>query len=152
MRKWHLLSATLFAVAVVGVAGCGNNPPYNISGKVTFDGKPLPLGRIYFDADPRQQNSGSSGWTDIKDGQYDTSRMGKGVSGGPTVVRIQGFKTEGADASGFGPPLFQEHTIQVDLPRGKSTMDFDVPAKAANGLPKMIVPLDQGPVQGKGRT
>jgi hypothetical protein len=68
------------------------------------------------------------------------------------VVRIQGFKTEGADASGFGPPLFLEYTFHVELPRGKSTKDFEVPAKAASGLPKVMTPLDQGPVKAKGST
>ena len=141
------------ALAVAfGAAGCGGGPPYHVSGKVTFDGKPVPLGRIYFDPDSRHQNTGASGYTDIKDGEYDTSRGGRGVTGGPTVVRIQGFKKEGADESGFGPPLFAEYTVQVDLPRGSSTKDFEVPATAASGLPKIMVPLDQGPVKSKGGT
>jgi len=151
MRVWRPLSATLLAVVFFGAAGCGGGPPYNVSGKVTFDGKPVPLGRIYFDPDPRQQNSGPSGYTDIVDGEYDTSRVGKGVSGGPTGVRIQGFKKEGVDSSGFGPPLFQEYTTNVDLPQGASTKDFDVPAKAGRGLPPMV-PLDQGPGKSKGGT
>jgi len=151
MKRWPSFFAILFAVALVGTAGCGG-PPYNVSGKVTFGGKPVPLGRIYFDADARQQNNGPSGYTDIKDGEYDTSRTGKGVSGGPTVVRIQGFKKEDADSSGFGPPLFQEHTIHVELPPGKSTKDFDVPGNAVSGLPKVMVPLDQGPTKSRGST
>src|SRR5205085_11952004 len=113
---------------------------------------PVPPGRIFFHPDARQQNSGPSGFTDIKDGAYDTARTGKGVAGGPTVVRIQGFKTEGADSSGFGPPLFQEYTVHADLPRANSTKDFEVPAKAASGLPKVIVPLDQGPTTARGGT
>jgi hypothetical protein len=141
----------VLAGVFVGAAGCGGGPPYKISGKVTFAGKPLPLGRIYFDPDPGQQNTGPSGYTDIKDGEYDTSRVGRGVSGGATVVRIQGFKKEGADASGFGPPLFQEYTVHVALPRGRSTKDFDVPSQAAGRLSPMV-PLDQGPVKSKGGT
>lgn len=152
MRAWQILSTTLVAATLVGATGCGGGPPYPISGKVTFDGKPVPLGRIFFDADSRQGNNGASGYTDIRDGEYNTSRVGKGVSGGPTVVRIQGFKKEGADDSGFGPPLFQEFSFQVDLPKERSTKDFEVPAKAASGLPQKMVPLDQGPEKSKGGT
>ena len=152
MRAWQLLPTTLLAATLAGVAGCGGDSAYNVSGKVTFDGKPVPLGRIYFDPDAGQQNVGASGYTDIIDGEYDTSRVGKGVNGGPMVVRILGFKKEGADDSGFGPPLFQEYTFKVDLPRGNSTRDFDVPAEAAKGLPKTTVPLDQGPTNSKGGT
>jgi hypothetical protein len=151
MKVWLLGRTYVLAVVFAGAAGCGGGPPYHVAGKVTFDGKPLPLGRIYFDPDPGQQNTGPSGYTDIVDGEYDTSRAGKGVSGGATVVRIQGFKKEGADASGFGAPLFQEYTVRVELPRDHSTKDFDIPAKAAGALPP-IVPLDQGPVKSKGRT
>lgn len=152
MRTRQLIPTALLAAVLVGATGCGGGPPYTVSGKVTFDGQPIPLGRIYFDADGRQGNSGASGYTDIRDGVYDTAKVGKGASGGPTTVRIQGFKKEGADASGFGPPLFQEYTTSVDLPRGNSTHDFDVPAKAADGLPKVTVPLDQGPGKSKGGT
>jgi len=152
MNTRHPFVILLLAAGLAATAGCGGQPRYNLAGKVTFGGQPVALGRIFFDADANQQNSGPSGYTDIKDGVYDTARVGKGVAGGPTVVRIQGFKTEGADSSGFGPPLFQEYTVQVDLPRGNSTKDFDVPAAAASGAPKVLVPLDQGPIPSKSRT
>src|SRR4051812_38892081 len=112
-RRWP--SPALLAVALVATAGCGSSS-YRLSGKVTFNGKPVPAGRIFFDADARGQNTGASGFADIVDGVYDTSGTGKGVSGGPTVVRIQGFHKEGADDSGFGAPLFGEYTTRVDLP------------------------------------
>jgi len=151
MRARQRFSIALIAVVLVGTAGCGDRV-FRVSGKVTFDGKPLPLGRIYFDPDATKQNIGPSGYTEIVDGEYDTSRKGKGISGGPTVVRIQGFRKEGADASGFGPPLFQEISVQVDLPRENSTKDFDIPVDAAKGAPRILVPLDHGPIPTRGGT
>jgi len=148
--SWRL--AALLAAGLLTTAGCGSKA-HRLSGTVNFDGKPLPLGRIYFDPDSTKENTGPSGFTDIVDGEYDTAIKGKGVTGGPTVVRILGFKKEGADSSGFGPPLFQEYTLQVDLPVADSTRNFDVPASAAKGLPKVTAPLDGPPNPGtKGGT
>lgn len=151
MRKFRRPSPALLAVVLVATAGCGTGS-YRLAGKVTFDGKPVPAGRIFFDADARGQNTGASGFADIVDGAYDTSSTGKGVSGGATVVRIQGFHKEGADDSGFGPPLFGEYTTRVDLPRESSTLDFAVPASAGQSAPKIIAPLDQGPTPGRAGT
>lgn len=144
MRSRRWLCAGLLAAVLAGAAGCGSDGPrtYRLSGKVTFDGSPVPLGRIYFDPDLSRENRGPSGYADIVDGQYDTSTTGKGMVGGPMIVRIQGNRREGADSSGFGPPLFKEHTVRVELPREASTRDFDVPASAAVGLPQNPPPLD----------
>jgi len=149
MRTYQWFSAALLATALVGAAGCGSRSDHHLSGKVTFGGQPVPVGRIFFDADASKQNTGASGFANIEEGEYDTAKGGKGVAGGPTVVRIQGFHKEGADASGFGPPLFQEYSTQVDLPQEYSTKDFEVPASAARGVPKIAVPLDGGPVTGR---
>lgn len=144
------LTAGLLAVGVVWAAGCGGGPKtYRVSGTVTFNGQPVPMGKIYFDPDTAAGGSGPSGFADIVDGKFDTSAAnGKGVAGGPTVVRIQGHKKESADAiSGYGPPLFAEHTVKADLPREAATKDFDVPVSAAKGLPKKTAPLDPVPGQ-----
>ena len=129
-------------LAAVGAAACKPSGPvrYRLDGAVTFAGKPVPMGKIYFD--PVGQPGAPNGFTDIVDGRYDTDKVGKGVAGGKTSVRIQGHSKEGADAiSGYGPPLFQEYTTTVELPPADSTMDFDVPPDAAKGV-KKIVPLD----------
>ena len=144
------LTAGLLAVGLVWAAGCGGGSKgYRLSGAVTFNGQPVPMGKIYFDPDTAAGGSGPSGFADIVDGKFDTSAAnGRGVSGGPTVVRIQGHKKEPADVtSGYGPPLFAEYTVKADLPGETSTKDFDVPASAAKGLPKTTAPLDPEPGQ-----
>ena len=142
------LRAGLLAAGLVLAAGCGEQG-YRVSGKVTFDGQPVPMGKIYFDPDTAAGGSGASGFADIVDGKFDTSAAnGRGMSGGPTMVRIQGHKKEPADAtSGYGPPLFAEYTVKATLPSATSTKDFDVPASAAKGLPKDTAPLDPVPGQ-----
>jgi hypothetical protein len=119
------------------VVGCGKST-YNISGKVTFKGQPIPAGTIYFIPDTKKGNEGPSGWATIKDGSYDTSAEGgKGMIGGPMIVAIEGIDTTAGaktDKSGVeihGKALFPKYEMSVDLPKEKTTKDFDVPADAA---------------------
>jgi hypothetical protein len=139
-----LLSAALLPLAFLA-AGCGPSGPavYRRSGTVTFNGQPVPLGKIYFDPDVTAGGSGPSGFADIVDGKYDTSDEGRGAVSGPVIVRVTGFSKDDPDPiSGFGKPLFAEYQVKADLPSSKSEYNVDVPASAAKGLPKNTVPLD----------
>lgn len=126
----------LFAMAVLlvslGPIGCGSADGPNrvrVSGKVTFQGKPVPVGAIYFDPDTSKGNEGPQGFAPIKDGQYDTSRDGTGVVGGPHRVRIAGFDgVASSDDAPQGRPLFPPYTTTVDLPKESVQKDFDIPA------------------------
>lgn len=135
-----LLSAGFLAVLA---AGCGpSSGVYRRSGSVTFDGKPVPLGKVYFDPDVAAGGSGPSGFADVVDGRYDT-RGGHGVGGGPVIVRVAGYSRDDPDpVSGFGKPLFVEHHVRADMPASESEYDIAVPASAAKGLPKRTAPLD----------
>jgi hypothetical protein len=69
MNNMNLL-AKLSALAVaIGVVGCGKQdgaPPYaNVSGTVTYNGKPLPKGQITFSTDGRPPTA-----MDIVDGKF----------------------------------------------------------------------------------
>jgi hypothetical protein len=115
-----------------------------MSGKVTFNGKPVPGGKIYFIPDSSKGNSGPTGYADIKDGTYDTSAAGgMGVVGGPTIVAIEGIdpnaapdkKQQSEDVT--AKLLFPRYETAVDLPKGDGTKDFEVPAEASKG-PKKV--------------
>ncbi len=119
------------ALGLALLAGCSAEPARtDVSGTVTFDGKPLRRGRIYFDPDPAKGNTGVQGYADVADGRYDTATGGKGGVGGPVIVRIDG---QGEPAPGYpeGAPLFNSYAFRVDLPAaGAGTHDFNVPASA----------------------
>src|SRR5205807_6772258 len=83
------LCAALVA-ACLAAPGCGGSRGVEVSGEVTFDGKPVPAGRIYFNPDVTKGNDGPQGYAEIHDGKFDTSKGGKGACGGPTVVVISG--------------------------------------------------------------
>lgn len=134
----HYAYAAQRAVALALLAtACGacspaNDGPqrYRIQGEITYDGQPLPGGRISFDPDAEQGNSGPGGYADIVDGYYDTNNSGKGVVPGPHKVRIEGYDGEPSRQNDFyryGTMIFRVHREQIEVPEKASSKNFDVP-------------------------
>lgn len=124
-RCWSL--CILFAVLICGCGG-KKNPPgrYDLSGTVTYDGQPVPIGVVSFAPDTKNGNQGPGSTGDIVDGQYKT-RPGKGVVGGPYVVTISGYPKH-ADVD-----LFTPYTVSIDLPAEGGAYDFEVPVQKPKG-------------------
>lgn len=122
----------MLGVLVVVALGCGSGDTgpqrYQVSGKVTFKGQPVPVGSIYFET-----ANGPSGGAQIINGSYDTS-SGKGVVGGSHDVVIQGFDGAGTAPGELGTPIFKPFRVSEDFPKADTTKDFEVPASAAEGL------------------
>jgi hypothetical protein len=128
------LSFTTTSLLLIFLAGCGGERTYQLSGNVTFQGKPVPAGQIVFE--PAAGNSGAPGFAKIKDGHYDTGILdGQGVIGGPHVVRIHGRDGIRQGELLNGLQLFPDYTAAVDLPKKSGTLDFDVPAQAKTAGP-----------------
>jgi hypothetical protein len=136
------LSALGFLALTLGLAGCGSDEPdlYHVSGTATFDGKPIPQGKIYFEPDSNKGNKGPAGFAAIKDGKFDTQEEGgKGHVSGPMIVRIDGQDPAASatkdpkDTSGeeIVKTLFPTYTTEAELPKEDSTKEFAVPADAA---------------------
>src|SRR5262249_48251480 len=97
-------------------------------GEAKCGGEPIPHGEVLFTPDGEKGNSGPQGIAQIRDGRYDTSSSdGKGIAGGPTVIRSTGF----SGPPGKGGKLLCEHEYRVDLPRTDGNLAIDVPKKAA---------------------
>jgi hypothetical protein len=118
-----------FLLCIAAVAGCSSSEKiYDLSGAVTFQGKPIPAGHIVFEPDTTAGNSGGPGFAKIKDGRYDTRVLeGRGTVGGPHLVRIHGLDGVPRGELLNGIPLFPEHSTTADLPKRTATQDFDVP-------------------------
>jgi len=142
-----LAGASLFVglpLLLASIAGCGGDgiARHRVAGSVTFDGKPLPAGEIYFEPDASQGNVGPTGYAQVREGRYDTAGdpPGRGAIGGPQRVRIEGYEMRGtgaaapAAAQGAGEPagvtLFRDYRTTVTLPNRDSTEDFAVPSSA----------------------
>lgn len=126
--SWQATLACGVLLALIsGGCGRGNAPTrYNVAGNVTFAGKPVPAGIMLFTPDGVKGN-GAATCATIKNGRYDTSTGGKGVNGGPQIVRISGFDGIANDIMPNGGPLFPDYVAKVDLPKESTIHDFDVP-------------------------
>src|SRR5689334_22645316 len=79
---------TLWLLGLLLIAACSQEEKlHRVSGNVTFVGKPIPKGLIFFDP----QADGPQGFANIVDGKYDTAVQGKGVRGGSYNIRVNGF-------------------------------------------------------------
>lgn len=120
-------------LALIFAAGCGGGERvYDLSGAVTYQGKPVPAGTIVLEPDVSQGNKGSPGFAKIKNGQYDTRQgEGKGTVGGPHLVRIIGLDGVARGELINGSPLFPEFNTTAELPKQNGTQDFEVTSKAS---------------------
>ena len=128
-RAWCGGGAFAFFTLLLCV-GCGGGDArqYDVSGTVSYGGQPVPTGAIVFEPAASQEKSGPPGFAPIEAGKFDT-RNGKGVVGGPYVVKISGNDGRQDELGLFpsGQPLFAEHVIKIDLPKEDSEQAFEVP-------------------------
>lgn len=119
--------------ALVATSGCSSGERrYQLSGKVTYKGKPVPEGYIVLEPDSSKGGSGGPGRAKIIDGAFDTATAdGMGTLGGPHIIRVTGFDrkigggTTGAEVT-LPKSLFTDHTVKMDLPQKNASMDFDI--------------------------
>ncbi len=127
---WCLVIMLGFGPWIVG-CGSGEARRYDISGTVTYQGQPVPAGTISFDAEGVTTTGG--GFAPIVDGRFDTAANGRGHLGGSQVVRIRGEMAPPSDldsveADSFvAEELFPPYETTVDLPRRRTSKDFEVP-------------------------
>ncbi|MBN9120162.1 MAG: hypothetical protein J0I06_13530 [Planctomycetes bacterium] len=123
-------------------AGCGGGNVYRVSGKVTFQGKPVPAGKIYFIPDGSKGNTGPTGYADIKNGEYDTGAPGGShAPAGPVIIAVEGQdpsapleKKDKTSEDVAVKVLFPRYEVPAELPKEKSTKDVEVPGEAAKGM------------------
>ncbi len=114
------------------LSGCGgarDEPArYRVSGTVTYDGRPIEHGMIYFD--PAGAATGASGFAPIKGGAFDTAAEGgKGHIGGKQNVRINAYSPPTPDetVAAEPPPFEEEYITELELGESHSTQTIDVP-------------------------
>jgi hypothetical protein len=117
--------------ALLAAQGCSKSriERHRLSGRVTFQGKPVPAGLIIFEPDVRQGNRGPQGYAEILDGRYQTDKFGKGAMTGALVVKISAYPAEGGSGENPGRPLFAPYETSVNVAQDTTTLDFDVPSR-----------------------
>jgi len=114
--------------------GCGAKGSH-VSGKVTFKGKPVPEGKVYFLPDAAAGNRGTPGYADIKNGAYDTgAEGGQAPSPGAVVMTLEGVDPNppaSAPPGVVGTTLFKGYEKKITLSDSTSVQDVEVPDEAA---------------------
>jgi hypothetical protein len=130
------IQATALALSgLFFIAGCGPVGPvrYELAGRISFQGKPVPAGTIIFEPDYSKGNDGPQGLAVITNGTYNTARGGKGTVGGPHMVTVLGC--DGVNVSETSPQgklLFDPYITSIEIPKQTAKHDIEVPAKGAS--------------------
>jgi hypothetical protein len=135
MPTSSLGSLAIAALIALLLNGCGGSPTatrYQLSGKVSYGGQPVPAGTIVFEPEGVDVTADNMGQAEIRDGQYKTLPK-MGVSGGPQKVYINGTDGVALEESPLGSPIFSTYSTRIDLPKADSTHDFDVPSLKRGG-------------------
>lgn len=120
-----LIAAVLSMMSV----GCSSERrQHHVSGSVKYGEQVVPAGAVFFDPDVAKGNDGTQGYAKIKDGHFDTSTTGRGITGGAYIMRVRGY----VPANGDTPPkmLFEEYRKNIELPMANSEQDISVPTSA----------------------
>jgi len=107
-------------VVLLSLLGCDQGPQrYEVTGVVTFEGKPVPTGRLVFTPDNAADNRGPQGVAIIKAGAIGIE-PDRRVIGGPHWVQIMAFDgqvfEDGEGAVTQGRALCPIVQTPVDLP------------------------------------
>jgi hypothetical protein len=133
--------AAALGAALVCLAGCSSKPPMGqLSGTVTFQGKPVPAGWISFTP---EAGVGPVRVCQIKAGVYDSSKESEpGIFPGKNMVRIAGFDGVKVPLWGQGKQIFNPVDDVIDIPAGTSTRDFVIPEAAGKNV-KIVPTADE---------
>jgi hypothetical protein len=131
-----LVPTVLLAAACVLASGCGGGGPEltRVSGKVTFNGAPVPGGTVYIKPDTSQGNSGPAGMAYIKNGTYDTAAGGKGSVNGAVIISVDGLDPTppaGASPDVTVTTLFSSYETKAEIKEPETVHDINVPPEAA---------------------
>ena len=134
-KSYLAIAIAFWSLAVFSSCGKNNSQRVAVWGDVTWKGKPVPSGVVYFSPDTKKGNRGPQGFALIKAGHYDTrAAKSKGCVTGPLVAVVQGCTGEGISGTfPYGRPLFAPHELSLDVPAEGGELDLVIPdsAKAA---------------------
>jgi hypothetical protein len=130
--------AGLCSLAIIGLAlaGCGRGDGlarYRVKGTVTFEGKPVEFGAIFFEPTESVGKIAPTVYLPVRSGKYDA--QDKGPIAGKYRVIVGGMdrSRQRVDSDGIThtPQLFQDYKFEVDIPPPDNTLDVEVPASQA---------------------
>ena len=122
-RKRLFVMTTLW----LAILGCSAEvPTVPVEGMVTFKGKAIPKGEIYFD--PDISIKGPQGRALISEGKFSTKDINSGIVPGKYIIRIHGFDGKPREEAPMGKALFFAYELPMELVAGKP-LTIEVPSK-----------------------
>jgi hypothetical protein len=126
-----LLRILLTVILVIGnvlfITGCGGTKTYPLTGKVTFDGKPIPRGTVTFLPKTNQTNTGSYSMAIVKDGNFKIEKGKLGLIEGTYAVIVTGMDGIAEEFHPEGLPLFADYRTEFVFNEGMLQFDIEVP-------------------------
>jgi len=111
----------------LAILGCSAEvSTFPVEGTVTFKGKAIPRGEIYFD--PDSSIKGPQGKALIREGKFSTKEFNSGIVPGKYIIRIQGFDGKPREDAPMGKVIFPAYELSMDLVPGKP-LTIEVPSK-----------------------
>lgn len=120
---------TVLCFFVLACVGIGCSPPkevvYRVHGQVTFKGKPVPKGNVFFDPDASKGTSGKQGFAGINEGKFDTALPdGDGIKKGAYTIRVQAFDGKPKPDLPFGNGLTTEFITKMEFSEEDNQFDI----------------------------
>jgi hypothetical protein len=133
----NLQRIALAAMSVSFVLGCGSEerPRHQLSGLVTFNGKPVEMGSIRFEADASVGDFAPVCYAQIRDGKYQTAPESSPGEGKYSVL-VMGIDVPNivkSDTPGIPdemPAQFPPYKTDLMVPPPTGTFDVEVAGKA----------------------
>jgi len=111
----------------LAILGCSAEvPTFPVEGMVTFKGKAIPKGEIYFD--PDISIKGPQGRALISEGKFSTKDINSRIVPGKYIIRIHGFDGKPREEAPMGKALFPTYELPMELVAGKP-LAIEVPSK-----------------------
>lgn len=120
----RLLLMTILWLAILGCSA--EVPTFPVEGMVTFKGKAIPKGEIYFD--PDISIKGPQGRALISGGKFSTKDINSGIVAGKYIIRIHGFDGKPKEEAPMGKAIFPAYELPMELIAGKPII-IEVPSK-----------------------
>jgi hypothetical protein len=135
VERMHRMSIGIAVLALLSVLGCNGKPPMSqISGSVTFKGKPIPAGHVMFTPDV-SISGGQIRMFMVTDGIYDSKKDAEpGLLPGPYKVTIAGYDGKRIPMFFQGKQIFNAIEESLVVGPGVMTKDFVVPDSAGQNV------------------
>lgn len=132
-HKLSLLPGTcsLGVLLLTMLLGCGapeGPAKFDVSGNVTYQGKPVPTGTVTFYPNTEKGTSGPTAQAKIVDGKYDTrSEFSKPTIAGNLIIVVDGFEAPRPNEE-VPTPLFKPFQMEFEMPAESKILNIDVPS------------------------